>query len=452
MELREYVRVLRRAWLVVLVFMLAGLGVAALLALVQTPRYTATTQLFFGVGQGKSVTDLTQGSTFTERQMSAYGRVATSPLVLDRVIQDLNLNTTPTELAKEVTAEPVASVILAISATDTDAGQAARIANSVGKELAATTVELVAPGGAGSQVQTTILTPATAPTSPSSPVLIRYLAVGLALGLLLGVGASLLRHFRNANVRNLQDVRSLTDSEVLGVVPSDSAARQHPLAIRDDPSGSRAEAVRRLRTNLHFAHVAARVSSIAVTSSIPEEGRTTLAVNLAVSFADGGLRVVLVDADLRRPKAASLLSLDADVGLTSVLSGHTQLESAVRTWAGSSLDVLPAGPLPPNPSELLGSKEMSALMERLSSTYDVVLLDSPPVLPVTDALVLSKLARGTLVVVGLDQIRRPQLQEALESLQTVEANVLGLVLNKVAKSDTSAFVHRSPYTSAAHSR
>jgi len=446
-ELHDYLDVLRRRWLSILVVMLTTLAVAAAVTLVMTPKYTATTRLFFGVQGGESVTDLAQGSTFTEKQMSSYAEVATSPLVLNKVIDELNLGVTADELAKSITATPPPdTVILEISATNVDAGQAARIANSIGKQLTAVAGDLSPDRPDGTQaVRATILAEAQMPDSPSSPVVWRNLALGLILGLLLGFGIALLRHVLDTKVRSEQDVRRLTDSAILGIVPFDTGAPKHPVVMHDDSLGARSEAVRRLRTNLQFVEVGQESKSIVVSSSIPGEGKSTTAVNLAVSMADAGLRVLLVDADLRRPSVAEYLGLEGGVGLTTVLIGRAEIEDVVQPWQQSSLDVLPAGQIPPNPSELLGSKAMASLLARLSATYDMVLLDSPPLLPVTDAAILSKIAGGTLVVVGVDRIHRPQLRDALESLTTAGGNVVGVVLNKIARRDTSAYVYDSAY-------
>ena len=161
-----------------------------------------------------------------------------------------------------------------------------------------------------------------------------------------------------------------------------------------------------------------------ISSSIPGEGKSTIAINLAVSLADAGARVILVDADLRRPSIAEYLGIEGGVGLTTVLIGRAEVEDVVQPLGRTSLDLLPAGQIPPNPSELLGSMAMADLLERLSASYDMVLLDSPPLLPVTDAVVLSNLAGGALVVVGVDRIHRPQLQQSLESLETAGAHIV----------------------------
>ena len=195
------------------------------------------------------------------------------------------------------------------------------------------------------------------------------------------------------------------------------------MILRSEPHSASSEAVRRLRTNLQFIDVVNRPRSVVISSSIPDEGKSTIAINLAVALADTGARVILIDADLRQPSIAEYIGIEGSVGLTTVLIGRADVEDIVQPFGTSTLDVLPTGPIPPNPSELLGSPAMAGLLDRLTATYDMVLLDSPPLLPVTDAAVLSKLAGGVLLVVGADRIHRPQLQETLVSLETAGAHL-----------------------------
>jgi succinoglycan biosynthesis transport protein ExoP len=193
--------------------------------------------------------------------------------------------------------------------------------------------------------------------------------------------------------------------------------------------------------------VANQPKSIVVSSSIPAEGKTTIAINLAVSLADTGARIILVDADLRRPSIAEYVGIEGQVGLTTVLIGRADLKDVVQPFGTSSLDLLPAGQVPPNPSELLGSAAMASLLERLSASYDMVLLDSAPLLPVTDAVVLSRLAGGALLVVGADRTHRPQLQQSLDSLETAGVHLFGLVMNKIARREAAAYAYGSGYAS-----
>jgi capsular exopolysaccharide synthesis family protein len=157
--------------------------------------------------------------------------------------------------------------------------------------------------------------------------------------------------------------------------------------------------------------------------------------------------VILIDADLRRPSIAEYMGIEGQVGLTTVLIGRADVKDVVQPFGTSSLDLLPAGQVPPNPSELLGSAAMASLLERLSDSYDMVLLDSPPLLPVTDAVVLSKMAGGAVVIVGADRIHRPQLHQSLDSLETAGAHLFGIVMNKIARRDAAEYGYGSGYVS-----
>jgi capsular exopolysaccharide synthesis family protein len=253
----------------------------------------------------------------------------------------------------------------------------------------------------------------------------------------------------DTKVRNESDVHALTDCPILGVVAYDQEVSSHPVILRDRPLAAPSEAVRRLRTNLQFIDIGNRSKSIVISSSIPGEGKSTIAINLAVSLADAGARVILVDADLRRPSIAEYLGIEGGVGLTTVLIGRAEVEDVIQPLGTTSLDLLPAGQIPPNPSELLGSTAMADLLEGLYASYDMVLLDSPPLMPVTDAVVLSNLAGGALVVVGVDRIHRPQLQQSLESLETAGAHLFGVVMNKIARREAAAYAYGSGYESYA---
>jgi polysaccharide biosynthesis transport protein len=443
-ELSEYLDILRRRWLAVLIIVLTTLALASAVTLAMPKKYTATTRLFIAVSGGESVTDLAQGSTFAEKQMSSYAEVATSPRVLRPVIAELGLRTTPKDLAESVKATvPVnTGVILEIAATDPDPGQAARIANAVGRELAKAASELSPQKTDGAKaVQANTIAEAEVPDKASSPKTLQNLGLGLMLGLIFGLGVAVLRHVLDTKVRNENDVRALTESPILGVVAYDQEVSSHPVIVRDQPQAAPSEAVRRLRTNLQFIDLSNRPKSIVISSSIPGEGKSTIAINLAVSLADSGSRVILVDADLRRPSIAEYLGIEGGVGLTTVLIGRAEVEDVVQPLGETSLDLLPAGQIPPNPSELLGSMAMADLLEQLSGSYDMVLLDSPPLLPVTDAVVLSNLAGGALVVVGADRIHRPQLQQSLESLETAGAHLFGIVLNKIARREAAAYAY-----------
>lgn len=451
MELGDYLKALRHRWVAVVVIALATLAVMAGSMLLTTPQYTSTTRIFFAVQGGESVADLAQGSNFAEQQMSSYQEVATSPLVLEPVAESLDLESDPNALADllELTVPPE-TVVLEISATHEDAALARDLANAVGESLSVAVGGLSPDRPDGTEaVRATVLTEATLSTSPSSPNVVRNLALGTVLGLLLGAGFALLREVLDTRVRDEGDVAGVTDVGLLARVPKDESGQKNRVFIHQDPQSARAEAIRRLRTNLQFVDFTERSSSLVVTSSVKNEGKTTTAINLAISLADAGSRVILIDADLRKPSVARYLGLEGRAGLTTVLSGRANVEDVLQPWQDSGLAVLTSGQVPPNPSELLGSAGMSRLLATLETSFDMIVIDSPPLLPVTDAAVLSRVVGGVVVVAGADTIHKEQLNSSLESLESIDARVFGLVLNKVERSAHASYYEDYYATEAA---
>jgi polysaccharide biosynthesis transport protein len=445
MELRDYLGIVRKRWLSVVITTLAILAASSAVTLALTEKYTATTRLFFSVAGGESVSELAQGTTFAEKQMTSLAEVATSPLVLQPVIERLGLGITSRELAKSVSATvPADTVIIEVATTNEDPVLAAGTANAVAEQLSEVAGRLSPKRPDGEEaVRATILESAQVPNEPSSPNAMRNVGLGLVLGLLAGVGIAILRNVLDTKIRSEQDVRALTSSPILGVVAFDQEVPRHPVILRDEPLAAPSEAVRRLRTNLQFIDVASRPKSIVISSSVAGEGKSTIAINLAVSLADTGARVILIDADLRRPSMADYIGIEGNVGLTTVLIGRADVEDVIQPLGRSTLDLLPAGQIPPNPSELLGSPAMAGLLDRLSASYDMVLLDSPPLLPVIDAAVLTKIAGGALIVVGADRIHRPQLEETIGALETAGAHIFGIVVNKLNRREAGTYAYDS---------
>lgn len=203
------------------------------------------------------------------------------------------------------------------------------------------------------------------------------------------------------------------------------------IVTHHDPGAVASEAYRVLRTNLQFLGLDEPVRTILVTSATPGEGKSTTVANLAVAFAQTGVRVCLVDADLRRPTVAKLFGLDSWSGLTTALIGQVPLAECLRTTDVPGLTVMTSGPIPPNPAELLGSARMGALLGQLTEAFDMVLVDSPPVLAVTDAAVLAPKVSGVVMVVRAGEVDHRQVNRAREALEAVKAKVLGVVLSAV---------------------
>ncbi|EYR65126.1 chromosome partitioning protein [Actinotalea ferrariae CF5-4] len=443
MEFQDYVAILRKRWVSILVVALAVVAAALAATLAATPSYQARSQVYVSVRSGGTTADLVQGSNYTQRQVKSYSDLVTSPLVLAPVIEELGLDTRAEVLALAVTATPVVDTsLINISVTDEDPGRAAAVADALAASLAVQVNELEPPTADGqSPVLISTVRPAVEPSAPASPSPTRNLALGLLLGLAAGFGVAVLREMLDTKVRDEDHVAQVTESAVIAAIPHDDSAVNDHLIVQSNPMSLVAESFRRLRTNLQFLSAEEQPRALIVTSSLPEEGKSTTAANLALTLADSGARVILVDADLRRPSVANYMGLEGTAGLTTVLIGRASLEDVVQPWGAGHLHVLTSGQIPPNPSELLGSQAMAHLLGQLVQRYDHVIIDTPPLLPVTDAAVLARLTGGAIVVVGAHKVHRHQLEEGIRSLETVNARVLGIVLNRVARKQSETYAY-----------
>ena len=432
----------------IVVLALAGLLAGGTASLLAKPTYTSVTQLFVAIQSSGSVSELQQGNTFSQARVQSYVKTVTTPAVLDPVIRKLGLDTTPSALAQEVKAtSDLNTVLISIAVTDTSPVQSAAIAEGVADSLVQAVDELETPRNGGeSPVRLSIVTPATSPESPTSPNTKLNLILGFAIGLIAGVGTSILRTILDNRIRGELDVRHVTPTPILGGISFDSDAVKKPLITQAGAHSPRSESFRQLRTNLQFAHINNDSKTVLVTSSIPGEGKSTTATNLAVSMAQAGQSVVLIDADLRRPMVGEYLGLDRTVGLTTALIGQASIHDLLQSWGDDNLFVLTSGQIPPNPSELLGSDQMRQLLSRLEESFDAVIIDAPPLLPVTDSAVLSQLVGGVVVVVGMQGVRQNELEKSLNALQMVQANVLGLVLNRIPTKGPDAYAYGGYYT------
>jgi capsular exopolysaccharide synthesis family protein len=445
-ELQDYLRVLRGRWRLVALCVLIGLAMAASLSIVQTPKYRANAQLFVAA-RSSDLTGIYQGDLFSQQRVKSYTDIVNSPQVINPVLNDLHLSMTEKQVAREVSASaPANTVLLNIHVTDREPARAQAIANAVAQQFSTLASELETPAGAtSSPVRVTVVKSATLPTSPVSPRTTRDIALGFLLGLLVGIAAAVLRETLDTSVKHLEDLTQELDLAPLGVVLYDPEAIKRPLILEASAQSSRAEAFRQLRTNLQFVDVDSAPRSIVVTSSVPEEGKSTTTANLAISLAQAGVRVCLVEGDLRRPRLMQYLGLESAVGLTSVLIGRAQLSDVIQPFGNGKLHVLTSGPTPPNPSELLGARSMADVLAELEEQFDLVIIDAPPLLPVTDAAVLASLTSGTLLVVRYGKTRREQVRRAVEALRAVDARIYGIVLNMAPAKGPDAYYYGYAY-------
>ncbi|WP_083196611.1 polysaccharide biosynthesis tyrosine autokinase [Tessaracoccus lapidicaptus] len=449
MELQQYLQIVRRYWRSTLATVFLCIALAAGFTVLQSPTYTATSSVFISVESGGTAGELSQGATYAERQVGSFISVATSAMVLQPVIDELVLDLSVKELAEKLSvSSPSATSIIKVSADDESAQRSADLANAVAASLQRSTEELAPPGPDGNRlVSATIIDQAVVPESPSAPLPGMNLALGGLLGLLLGFGQAVLRTVLDTRVRTTEDVADLTDAPVLAAIEHHEPSH---VANRAATAGggvqwASAEAYRKLRTSIGFVGLGGeRRSSMVITSSVDSEGKTETATNLARVLALAGERVLLIDADLRRPAVGERLRIDSELGLSDVLTGRGSLHDLIIAMPPGHLSVLPAGTVPPNPSELLGSEAMQHLLATVERQYDYVLLDAPPLLPVTDAVILAAQTGGAVVVSRSGSVRRQQLATALSALESADATLLGVVLNDVPSLRADSYGYYTP--------
>lgn len=449
MDMKDYLLVIRHHWLVIAAIALLAGSAAFTASSLMTPGYEARSQLFVSVHGGDSVTDLAQGNSFSERRVSSYVTLATSSKVLNQVIEELHLEMSAARLKQLIhVSSPAQTVLIDIAVENGDPKLAHAIANAAAEQLIneVGVVEGSAADGE-SLVTISVVEDAITPTTPVTPNVPRNTALGFLVGALAGVIVAICRKVFDTRIRDRAGLSSTTDLSTLGSILAEPELEKRPLAILTEPHGVRAEHFRQLRTQLQFTNVDQESQSVLVTSCIPGEGKSSTSINLALILAEAGGRVLLIDADLRRPRVADYLHLEGAVGLTTVLSGRVGVDDAIqKVGTGNQLHVLTAGRIPPNPSELLGSATMERLLCSLETQYDTIIIDAPPVIPVTDPAVLASKVSGVMLVVSVDgRLRREQLTEGIEKLSQVGARVLGMTLNRVSAkaSNYSTYEYRS---------
>ncbi len=462
----------RRNWVLLLVCFLVVPGAALAYSLAQTPEYTASASLLF--------TEKDTSQFDPERAAATNLQLVSLDQVAARTADALpEAGLTAPEISGKVEVSPAGeSDLVEVEVTDPDPELAATIANEFARQFIAfrrdanrdkvlkaqglieaklnelTPGQLAGPEGQALEernrdltVKATLQTgeaqlvqPATVPSSPSSPKKTRNVALGILLGLILGISLALLRDQFDRRLKTVEEAESAFGLSILATVP-----RSHQIddeaGIEAGLRGEEAEAFRMLRANLQYFGIDQELKSILITSSASEDGKTMVAWNLALAEAHAAKRILLIEADLRRPTLAKRLHLSDEKGLGLVLAGSVEAKAAIQKVRG--VDVLPAGALPPNPAELIDSQRMESLLAWAEGEYDRVIVDTPPAAIVADAVPLIKQVDRVLVVVRLRRTARDAAEHLREQLTIIEAPVIGLVVNGApAQSDDSYY--RSP--------
>ncbi len=467
----------RRNLLLIAICLITVPAVALLYSLLQTKQYTASASLLFGTQSLEAKLFGFEPSGDSQRETATNLILVSADQVSVRTAQALDIpGLTPSAVnsAVEVTPEGE-SELIAIEATDEDPALATEIANEFARqyinysrdeakakiEATKAPIELQLEEipsedreGASAEVlerkirqldaleaiqtgKAELAQPAIEPSSPSSPRTSRNVALGIVLGLLLGIGLAVGREQFDRSLRDLDDIDEILGLPILGTIPRSRAISERGAGAELTPTGAEGEAFRMLRASLHYFNVDRTVNSILVTSAAAQDGKTTVAWNLALAEARAGTRILYIEADLRRPSLANSLGIGDEDGVSLVLAGISQPTGAMRTIEG--VDVLTAGPLPPNPAELIESKRMSELLKWAENEYDRVIVDTPPSAVVADAVPLFSLIGGIAVVVRLQKSPREPLEQLKDQLVNTSAPVLGIVVNGIEGGTDSTY-------------
>lgn len=428
MTIEDFFRLLLRNAVLLIVTAVLGAVVGYGYSYTKPEVYQATALGFVrnAAGSGAS-SDGTQGQ-YSKAQF--YLPLFQTRAVGKSIVATLGGDGDPDAIAGSLmtTLDPNAPIIT-VTATAGSPQEASDIANAsvaaVAKE--ADTLE----PGTGSQL--VAYQTAQVPGAPVAPDRRKFALIGLAVGLLLGLGLAWLRNRNDSRVRTVDDIRSALAVPSLGVLPEAKDFVRGKDGLLPEPRSFHSrEALRKVRTNLRYIDVDEPPRSIVVTSSAPGEGKSTVAANLARVMSRAGQRTLLIDADLRRPVEARQFGLDGAVGLSQLLAGTVSLSDVIQEVPGGMLSILPAGEVPPNPSELLGSRRMHELVRELEREYFVI-VDAPPVLAVTDAQLLTRHADGAILVAIPGRTRVEGLSRAVDSVRGVGGKVFGVVMNRASK-------------------
>ncbi|MCW2750391.1 MAG: capsular biosynthesis protein [Aeromicrobium sp.] len=446
MELRQLLRTLRRRWKFIVVVFFTGIVAAGALTSTITPQYSSTSRVYVTATASGTVDALQQG-IYSAQRIASYADLATSPSVLAQVIRQTGVNMTTDELAAHMTATAVLNtVILKIDVTDPDPKVAQVLARAEADQVVSLVSTLETPKQTTTNKNDRIPAPIVAKQAGDasfssamvSPNLTVNLVVGAMLGLLLGLAGAVLRDLFDTSIKNGEDLVEAANSSVMAVIPYDSSVPKHPLITDTEGHHERVEAFRVLRTNLQFVDLDSKRQMLVVSSAVPDEGKTLTATNLAITLAQTGRRVLILDCDLRKPSVARILGLENAVGLLTVLVGRADLGVCIQQHE-SGVDFLATGPLPPNPAEVLETQAMRDLLLRLREEYDVVVIDAPPLLPVADPSILAPMVDGVLLVTRHGKTSKEYVHQAVQRVDGVGSRIVGVVLNMAPRRAVSGY-------------
>lgn len=460
MELTRYLRVIRqRLWMIIACPLVAAVA-AGIVSFLLPPVYEAHVSLYVRPAQPLSSTDASVAAITADQVLRTYAVLMKQGPILESVNQQLNLGLRPADLASKITVTPSTNtLILDVAVQDTNPTVARDIANQVVSDLIFEVKQIQAQESQGVSNSRTgdnlvVTAPAVLPDQPVAPRKALNIAIAFAAGLLVALGIAFLLDYMDQSVKDDDELIGRLGLMPLGHIALVAAGKgKQSELVAMDPKSPSSEAFKALRTSLLFSTIDQKLKAIVITSAGTGEGKSRTAANLAIALAQAGYKTLLIDADFRRPSLHRLFGQVRNVGITnlviqdaSVSDAIKQVDSVPNLWLATS------GPMPPNPSELLGSGRMRELMSALSQQFSYLIIDSPPVNAVTDAPILAASANATILVVEQGRTTIPALKHAKEMLDRVGANTVGAVMNKVRASSPAYYYSYGNYPASSNGR
>lgn len=448
MNLQDLAKLFRTRWRIIAITTLFTFLGALAYSLLTTPLYQASTRLFVSTTVGATASDLYQGNRLSQDRVLSYTELLMGQTAAQRTIDKLDLDMSADQLRSRIKAKAVLdTVLIDVSVLDESPVRARDLANALSDEFVLMVKELETPRpGAQPDARVIVEQRASIPNRPVVPKTAQNLAIGLFVGVALGTGLAVLRDQFDNTVKDRETLEEITGVGLVGSIPLDKERRVKPAISFDTDHSSIAESFRKLRTNLQFLAVDNPPRVIVVISSAPSEGKSTTAINIALALAEAEHNVVLVDGDLRRPSLHKYLDLVGQVGFSTVLSGGAKLDEVLQKTKFPQLTVLTAGATPPNPSELLSSHAAQKVLDDLRGQFDYVVVDSAPLLAVTDGAILSAKADGALIMTRFGETKREQLAHAVGNLGDVGASLLGAVFTMTPPKGGSSYGYGYGYS------
>ena len=425
-EVLQFIKILgKRKAIIVLGTIICLLGSIVATSLM-TPKFESSTRLLVSQGQiapgNQSLGESYQALLLSERLAMTFKEMISSRTLAERVISKLELPLLPEDLQKKVGAKLVKDTqLIEISVTDDNPVQVKNIANAYASEFVTITKEVI-PSSALINVK--VVEPAVVPLDPVKPNATLNVILGFLIGLMASIGLAFLMETLDVTIKEQEDVEGLLGVPSLGKIPGGES----PFLLSND-NAIVSDAYRSIRTNLQYINFNQSIKTLIVSSPNQSEGKTTVSANLAIVYAQAGYKVLIIECDLRRPTLANLFYIPDDRGLSNVLAGAATVESVMRETQVDGLQIISSGPIPPNPADLLNSEHMDRALADLREKFDLIILDSPPALAITDTAILSTKADAVLLLSHYGKTKKNEIVAAKEALSKVGARIIGFVIN-----------------------